>query len=119
MGRTSPHRTFLRLWNTKLLPFFNFTDVPRTVSHFVKAANRDDYVGKTLVRGVKYEAATGELVLSPKEKVMGVAFSLLWRPSRNHSGDVTFVRQNRKTRHSLSCLVPVIKQRLAISGIRH
>ena len=65
---------------------FNFTDVPRTVvSHFVKAANRDDYVGKTLVRGVKYEADTGELVLSPKEKVMGVAFSLLWRPSRNHS----------------------------------
>ena len=44
----------------------------------------DDYVGKTLVRGVKYEADTGELMLSPKEKVMGVAFSLLWRPSRNH-----------------------------------
>ena len=69
----------------KAVAVFNFTDVPRTVSHFVKAANRDDYVGKTLVRGVKYEAATGELVLSPKEKVMGVAFSLLWRPSRNHS----------------------------------
>jgi len=66
--------------------FFNFTAVPRTVSHFVFAANRDDYVGKTLVRGVKYEGdkGEGELVLSPREKVMGVAFFLLWRPSGNY-----------------------------------
>ena len=65
---------------------FNFTAVPRTISHFVFAANRDDYVGKTLVRGVKYERdkGEGELVLSPREKVMGVAFSLLWRPSGNY-----------------------------------
>ena len=68
--------------------FFNFTAVPRTVSHFVFAANRDDYVGKTLIRGVKYEGDVDKgdekLVLSPREKVMGVAFSLLWRPSRNY-----------------------------------
>ena len=65
---------------------FNFTDLPRTVSHKVFAANRDDYVGKTLVRGVKYEGdkGEGELVLSPREKVMGVAFFLLWRPSGNY-----------------------------------
>lgn len=67
---------------------FNFTDVEQTVSHFVFAANRDDYVGKTLIRGVKYEGDVDKgdekLVLSPREKVMGVAFSLLWRPSRNY-----------------------------------
>ena len=67
---------------------FNFTDLPRTVSHKVFAANRDDYVGKTLIRGVKYEGDVDKgdekLVLSPREKVMGVAFSLLWRPSRNY-----------------------------------
>jgi hypothetical protein len=61
---------------------FNFTDSEQwTVTHYVTSANRDDYVGKTLIRGVKYNDE-GNLVLAPREKVMGVSFSLLWRPSR-------------------------------------
>ena len=50
------------------------------VRHYVHSSNREDYLGKTLVRDVKYNSKTGLLLLSPREKMLGVSFSLLWKP---------------------------------------
>ena len=52
------------------------------VSHLVESSNRDDYVNRTLVRGVRFNQKD-ELLLDPKEKFLGVSISLLWRPSTN------------------------------------
>ena len=46
----------------------------------VESSNRDDYVNRTLVRGVRFNQKD-ELLLDPKEKFLGVSISLLWRPS--------------------------------------
>ena len=78
-GQNITSQNFSSALSYEAVATFNFTE--NTVSHFVTAANRDDYLGKKLVRGVKYNDE-GDLVLAPREKVMGVAFSLLWRASQ-------------------------------------
>jgi len=78
MNVTAPHTTST-LW------YRGFAEVDLLawkVSHLVESSNRDDYVNRTLVRGVRFNQKD-ELLLDPKEKFLGVSISLLWRPSTN------------------------------------
>jgi hypothetical protein len=53
-----------------------------TVQHIVRYSNREDYVGKTLMRGLSYYGNVSRLLLTPNEKVLGIKFALLWKPSK-------------------------------------
>jgi len=54
-----------------------------TVIHIVDNTNRDEYMGRELIRAVSFTDSNvdnANLLLTPKEKVNGVAFALLWTP---------------------------------------
>ena len=52
-----------------------------TVRHIVVESSEQNYVGRTLVRDVKFDSETSKLVLAPKEKFLGASFALVWMPS--------------------------------------
>jgi hypothetical protein len=46
-------------------------------------------VGKTLTRGVSYDAGEGLLTLTPDRKIVGTAFALLWTPANDGDEEET------------------------------
>lgn len=52
-----------------------------SVEHRISSSNRNDYLNRTLKRRVFYDTDTNLLTLTPEEKILGVSFALLWKPS--------------------------------------